>query len=188
MFSLAQRAAKQRNAAGRQSDKTGGGAENRATRLPGESHGGGAGSGCELTPSHVLAEVYHHDALDGDRARGIMLQVACRRESCCSIQPSSYHEPSTAAPSPAYRLSAGRGRGRGHLLSQHPLETSITTCLARRPRAPPRISGTSRRLFRNRESEISTRLDGPGDSLPSLSLSLPLSLLPPFRAPSLPPT
>jgi hypothetical protein len=33
----------------RQSDKTGGGAENRATRLPGESHGGGAGSGCELT-------------------------------------------------------------------------------------------------------------------------------------------
>jgi len=55
------------------------------------------------------------------------------------------------------------------------------------------VSGTSRRLFRNRESEISSRLRWPGrlchhlSRSPSLPLSL-LNLLPPFRAPSLPPS
>jgi hypothetical protein len=64
MFLLvaAAHAASEQHAAGReQSDKTGGGAAKSARRLFDESRGGGGGSGCELTPSHLLAEVYHRD-------------------------------------------------------------------------------------------------------------------------------
>lgn len=210
MFSLAQRAAKQRNAtqrsarSSRQSDKTGGGAENRATRLPGESQGGGAGSGCELTPSHVLAEVYPQDALQ--------YCATVRGASCYKLHAQSLRE---LLHHPSLELSQIHTRPL-RLLHQHaaylpaegeriqrpastttnnPLETSITTCLARRPRAPKHTSGTSRRLFRARESEISTRPRWPGrlchlSRPPSLSLCshpfvlppsppfLPLSLLP----------
>ena len=71
------------------------------------------------------------------------------------------------------------------------LETPITTCLARRPRAPRhRLLRAGACSATARESEISFRRWWPGRLLPSsLSLALPLcSLLPPFRAPSLPPT
>jgi hypothetical protein len=44
------------NAAGRAIRREAG-QRGRATRLPGESQGEGVGSGCELTPSQVLAEV-----------------------------------------------------------------------------------------------------------------------------------
>ena len=47
--------ATQRSAAGRTTIRREAGQRARATRLPGESRdGGGGGSGCELTPSHVL--------------------------------------------------------------------------------------------------------------------------------------
>ena len=91
MFSVAAAAAQRASsnatsAAGRQSDKTGGGAANRATRLHSQSQGGRGSSGCELTPSHVLAEVYHHDALDGT-VRGACYRAAAAARSS---QPSSY--------------------------------------------------------------------------------------------------
>jgi hypothetical protein len=57
------------------SDKTGGGA---ASTMLSESQLAGVGSVCALTPSHVLAEVYHHDALLQHRARG-----GVAAESCC---------------------------------------------------------------------------------------------------------
>jgi hypothetical protein len=125
-----------------------------------------------------------------------MLQVACRRESCCSIQPSSYREPSTAAPSPAYRLSADRVREQEAIFSHNILlrpQSRLVWLAVRAHHQEPLVragacSATARAKsasFRwpGRLFAISLALP-PSLSAPTLSCSLPFShlvfcLLPP---------
>lgn len=187
--------ATQRNAAGRAIRREAG-QRGRATRLPGESQGGGVGSGCELTPSHLLAEVYFITT----RSRATVPRASCYKLHVAELLPPrhapaiSMHQSQVACcGSFASIPPICRQREEKEAISSRNslLETSIMTCLARRPRAPRHTSGTSRRLFRNRECEISIRRSRwPGRLCHHLSLarSPSLSLLPPFRVPFLPPT
>lgn len=200
MFSLAQRAAKQRNAtcnaAGRAIRREAG-QRGRATRLPGESQGVDVGSGCELTPSTVLAEVSSSRRAPRRPCEGPSCYKLHVAELLLHNHPSHTRAITRAVHCGSFAsipLICRQSEREKQAIASHNslLETSITTCLARRPRAPRHTSGTSRRLFRNRESERTKSASvagGPGDfAIISLARPPSPSLLPPFRAPFLPPS
>lgn len=184
------------NAAGRAIRREAG-QRGRATRLPGESQGVDVGSGCELTPSTVLAEVSSSRRAPRRPCEGPSCYKLHVAELLLHNHPSHTRAITRAVHCGSFAsipLICRQSEREKQAIASHNslLETSITTCLARRPRAPRHTSGTSRRLFRNRESERTKSASvagGPGDfAIISLARPPSPSLLPPFRAPFLPPS
>jgi hypothetical protein len=144
--------------------------------LLGESQVGGVGSVCALTPSHVLAEVYHHDALLQHRARG-----GVAAESCCwrVVVVKLYRHASRLSAAPSSQPSADREDSlsrRTVVITLSDLNSSIRwLSVLLRPWYEPALDPQPR------ASEISLGLGGPRDFaiLPFLS-STSLSLLCPL--------
>jgi hypothetical protein len=118
----------------------------RRARLHSESQAAGAGSVCALTPSHVLAEVYHHDALLQHRARG-----GVAAESCC-WRAVVVKKLSACITSECGSFTAAICRQTRQLISSHSGSNRSQTSAASFVGSPSSFDlGTTRRLFRNRE-------------------------------------
>ena len=162
--------------------------------MPGESQGGGVGSGCELTPSTVLAEVSSSRRAPRRPCEGPSCYKLHVAELLLHNHPSHTRAITRAVHCGSFAsipLICRQSEREKQAIASHNslLETSITTCLARRPRAPRHTSGTSRRLFRNRECEISIRRRRwPGRLCHHLCLSRSPSLSAPTLSCSLSPS